>query len=207
MEPRLTQTQLLQVIAEIEQLSKQREAELEPEQVKEILRELNLPDELLEDALVQLQRRQALTNQRRRHQRIALALALSIVGAISIFWTIRHTQQQAIAQVTAVQERISLQENGGASVSQISRQTNPRVYYNVTLQNAPVGRQLSLQCDWIAPNGQTLHQSNYQTRPITTSVWNTYCFYDLSSNALPGNWEVRMLLRGHVLDTQTFRVQ
>ena len=53
METRLTQAQLAQVVAEIDKLSRQRESELAPDQVREILRELNLPDELLEDAIAQ----------------------------------------------------------------------------------------------------------------------------------------------------------
>lgn len=38
---RLTQAQLTQVVAEVERLSQRREAELEREQVKEILQELS----------------------------------------------------------------------------------------------------------------------------------------------------------------------
>lgn len=50
MEDRLTQAQLSQVVTEVEQLWRRREAELDSEQVKEILQELNLPSDLLEDA-------------------------------------------------------------------------------------------------------------------------------------------------------------
>ena len=42
MKERLTQSQLAQVIAEVGQLSQRREAELDQEQVKQILQELNL---------------------------------------------------------------------------------------------------------------------------------------------------------------------
>jgi len=53
MERKLTQTQLEQIIAEVQRLSEQQEAELDLEQVRDILRELNLPPELLEEAMVQ----------------------------------------------------------------------------------------------------------------------------------------------------------
>ena len=60
MEPRLTENQLQQVVAEVQQLAIRRESELDATQVREILQELNLPPEFLEDAMIQLQRREAL---------------------------------------------------------------------------------------------------------------------------------------------------
>jgi len=57
MENRLTQTQLTQIVAEVERLSNLRQSELDSEEVKEILQELRLPPELLNEALIQLRRR------------------------------------------------------------------------------------------------------------------------------------------------------
>ncbi|MDB9511114.1 DUF3859 domain-containing protein [Kamptonema animale CS-326] len=207
MVPRLTETQLAQAIAEIEKLSQRRESELSPEQVREILQELNLPDELLEDAIAQLQRRKVLEQRQRRNRWIAIATTAVIIAAIAIgvlFW---QNWQQQIAQVVAGQDRIALSKTSGDNLSQVSRQTNSRVYYQVTLKNAPIDRQLSLQCDWIDPSGQTVHQGRYQTRTIATPIWNTYCFYNLDSAFPQGNWEVRMSLDGRILSTQPFTVQ
>lgn len=79
MEERLTQAQLEQLIAEVQQLEQRHEAELDTEQVREILRELNLAPEFLEDAMVQLRRREALAvQQKQRHLLIA-----GVVGAIA----------------------------------------------------------------------------------------------------------------------------
>lgn len=207
MEPRLTQTQLAQVIVEIEQLSQRRELELAPQQVREILQELNLPNELLEDALVQLRRREVLEQRQRRNRWIAIAtiaVAITVIGTGILF---RQNRQQQTAQVVAGQDRIALSETSGDSLTQVSRQIDPRVYYQVMLKNAPIDRQLSLQCDWIDPSGQIVHQGRYQTRTIDTQTWDTYCFYDLGSAAAPGNWEVQMSLDGRVLSTQPFTVQ
>lgn len=110
-------------------------------------------------------------------------------------------------QVVAGQDQIALSETSGDNLTQVSRQTEPRVYYQVMLKNAPIARQLSLQCDWIDPRGQIVHQGRYQTRTIDTQIWDTYCFYDLDSAAAPGNWEVRMSLDRRVLSTQPFTVQ
>src|SRR4028118_1364989 len=85
MENRLTQTQLTQIVAEVERLSNLRQSELDSEEVKEILQELSLPPELLNEALIQLQRREALAQQQRRNRWIAggLAAAASGRGGIS----------------------------------------------------------------------------------------------------------------------------
>ena len=85
MENRLTQTQLTQIVAEVERLSNLRQSQLDSEEVKEILRELRLPPELLNEAsLIQLQRREALAQQQRRNRWIAGGLAATAAGAIAI---------------------------------------------------------------------------------------------------------------------------
>ncbi|MEG5014479.1 MULTISPECIES: DUF3859 domain-containing protein [unclassified Microcoleus] len=207
MEPRLTQTQLAQVVAEIDKLSQQRELELEPDQVREILRELNLPDELLEDAIAQMRRREVLEKQQRRNRWIAIASTACVISAIGIGVLFGQNQQQKTAQVVGGEDRISLSQKGGDSLTQVNRQINPRIYYQVTLQNAPIGNELSLQCDWINPSGDIVHQGRYQTRTIDTAVWNTHCFYDLGSAAAPGKWEVRMSLDGRAIGSEPFTVK
>lgn len=207
MESRLTQTQLAQVIAEIELISQRRESELTPQQVREILRELNLPDELLEDAIAQLNRREALENQQQRNRLIAIAISTVAIVAIGGSILFGQNRQQQTANVAARQDQIALSETGGDSVMTISRQSDPRVFYRVTLENAPIDRQLSLQCDWIDPSGQTVHQGRYQTRSIDTPIWNTYCFHNIGSDAALGSWEVRLSIDGRVLSTQPFTVQ
>lgn len=207
METRLTQAQLAQVVAEIDKLSQQRESELAPDQVREILRELNLPDELLEDAIAQMHRREALEKEQRRNKWIAIASTAVVISAIAIGILFGQNQQQKIAGVTSTEDRISLSKKGGDSLSQVNRQINARVYYQVTLKNAPIGNQLALQCDWINPNGQIVHQSKYQTRTIETAIWNTNCFYDLGSASAPGKWEVRMSLDGRAIGSESFTVK
>ena len=207
METRLTQAQLAQVVAEIDKLSRQRESELAPDQVREILRELNLPDELLEDAIAQMHRREALEKEQRRNKWIAIASAAVAISAIAIGIVFGQNQRQKIAGVASTEDRISLSKKGGNSLSQVNRQINPRIYYQVTLKNAPIGSQLALQCDWVNPNGQIVHQNRFKTRTVETAVWNTNCFYDLGSAAQPGNWEVRMSLDGRAIGSESFVVK
>jgi len=76
MNTRLTQEQLGELVAEVERLSDRRQAELDRQQVEEILQELNLPTDLLDEALVQLRRREALDVQQRRHRWILGGVAV-----------------------------------------------------------------------------------------------------------------------------------
>lgn len=205
MENRLTQTQLAQVVAEVERLSQRRAAELDRQQVKEILQELNLPSDLLDDALLQLQRREALANQQKRNRLIIAGVVVGLIAAIATTTIVSQRYQQAIAQVSVVASRVTVGQNN-SNPTQIDPRSNPQVFYRVTLEDAPVGSRLSLGCDWIDPSGQIVHQSRYQTKAIDRQVWNTYCYYSLSPNAATGTWEVRMILEGRSLSSQNFVV-
>ena len=94
MENNLTPNQLNQIIAEVEQLKQQREQELNSEQVKEILQELNLPPELLDEALIQVQRRQALAVEKKRKRWIATGIIVSIITAIALTTIISNSNNK-----------------------------------------------------------------------------------------------------------------
>ncbi len=207
MEQRLTQAQLAQVVAEVQQLSQRQQAELDVEQVREILRELNLPPELLEEAIIQLHRREALAAQQRRNRwlvGIAIgSIALLLLG-IMLF---SQNQQQTLARVTAQRDRITRVQDDGGNLTTVSRQANGEVFYRVTLKDAPVGQKLSLSCNWIDPNRQIVHQNRYQTKEITTPVWNTFCRHTIGSAAPVGTWTVQSFLGDRLLSDTTFEVK
>ncbi|MFB8790712.1 MAG: hypothetical protein U7123_18130 [Potamolinea sp.] len=108
MNERLTQTQLAEVIAEIEQLSQRREAELNREEVKEILQELNLSPDLLDDALAQVNRRQALKVQQRRNRLIVGGVVAVLIGAIALGTVFIQNRQQTFARISTSGNRITL---------------------------------------------------------------------------------------------------
>jgi hypothetical protein len=209
MNDRLTEAQMAQVVAEVERLSQRRDAEYQPEQIKEILAELNLPSELLEDAMVQLRRKEALAAQKRRNRWIAGGVVVALMGAIATIAVYAQNQsrvENAIANVSASGSRITLAQ-ADANLTAIDRQSSPRVFYRVTLQNAPVGEKLSLACDWIDPSGNIAHQSRYQTRQIDRAVWPTYCYHQLNSGSPTGTWKVQMLLGNRTLSSSRFDVK
>jgi hypothetical protein len=199
MAERLTQKQLSQIVAEVARLERQRQDELEPEQVREILRELSLPPELLEEALAKVQQEQLTTQQRSsRGQKIAIAtgLGLTIATALLFFFAI----PKPVTPLVASQDRLTLAEDNGGNLTTIDRQSNPEVVYRVRLSNAPVGERLALSCNWIAPGGEVMHQNRYQTETVTTPVWNTVCRYSINSADPPGQWQVQMEQNGRVVE-------
>lgn len=216
MNNRLTETQLTQIVGEVERLSQRREAEFDSEQVKQILQELNLPPELLDEALVQLGRREALEVQQGRNRWIAAGVITTLVVATLGTTVFIQQNQQALQNVSTVQSQISLSESGSSSLAEINRQASPQVYYRVTLKEAPIGKQLSLRCDWIDPSGQVVHQNQWQTRTIDKAVWPTHCRYQFNPAAATGNWKVQISLgdaanglpqRARTLSTNSFKVK
>ena len=207
MEPRLTETQLQQVVAEVQQLATRRESELDATQVREILQELNLPPEFLEDAMIQLHRRAALKIQQRRNRWIgggvAAALVLLLVGGM----VFSQRQQQTLGNVTVGRDRITLTQDDGGTIKQVSRQANGEVFYRVTLNNAPVGEKLSLICKWSNPAGEIVHENRYQTKEISTPVWNTACRHNIGSAAPIGTWKVQAFIGDRLLSDGTFMVK
>jgi hypothetical protein len=207
MTQQLTTEQLTQIIAEVGRLQARREAEIAPAQVKEILQELGLAPDLLDEALVQVQRRQVLKVQKKRNRTIAIgviaAVAIAIMGT---FFTIQQ-HNSVLERVSAQRNRVTLTPDDGNNLRNISRQNSPEVFYRVTLKDAPIGQKLDLTCNWIDPNGQIVKQNRYQTREIDKSIWDTQCRYMIGSASTPGKWKAQIFLQGRQLSETEFEVK
>jgi hypothetical protein len=206
MTDRLTEAQLQQVVGEAQRLYDRQQAQFDQAEVKAILAELNLPPELLPDAMVQIQRRQALQQQQRRNRWLLGAGAAIVLATIGGGLFIQQQQQQKVNRVGVQQAQISLSAdvNDGRAVA---RTTQPAVHYRVTLNDAPVGEKLSLSCDWIDPSNQVVHQNRYETKTITTPVWATQCRHQIGASAPTGQWQVRMSIGQRSIGNTTFEVK
>jgi hypothetical protein len=206
MEQRLTQEQLNQIIAEVQGLQLRQEAEFDQQQVQQILQELNLPPELLDEALIQLRRRQALEVQQRRNKLIAFGVVGALIITIGGVVFLNQKNASLLANVSAQQDKITLANE--QQINTVSRQANGDVFYRVTLKDAPIGKKLSLSCNWIDPSGKIVGQKKYTTdNVVSTSIWNTHCKYPINSAAPVGNWKVEMLLDGRKISEEIFVVQ
>lgn len=207
MNNRLSQEELAQVIAEVERLSQRREAEFDREQVKQILQELALSPDLLDDAWVQIRRKQALEAQQRRRRWMVIGVVAVLIGAIAATTVYIQHRQKVYSNITTYQSRVTLRQDQGEHLTTIDSQGNPLVYYRVTLNNAPVGEKLALRCDWIDPSDRIAHQNRYSTRKIDKSVWTTYCYYQFNQGTATGNWKVQMSLGKRILSSNTVLVK
>ncbi|MEO1375050.1 MAG: DUF3859 domain-containing protein [Cyanobacteria bacterium J06635_10] len=207
MQKRLTQKQVSQIVAEVERMSQRRESEIELEELQQILQELNLPDELLDEAVMQVYRKQALDKQRKRNRWIIGGIVAVVLSVAVGTFLVQQENRQALARVRAYNPRISFRRNDSTGVRVISREKTPEVFYNVTLQDAPVGKQLELGCNWLTPNRQIAHQNSWKTKTISKEVWNTYCRYKFSESVPPGKWIVQMTLGDEVLEGMEFFVK
>jgi hypothetical protein len=166
---------------------------------------LNLPPELLDEALIQVRRKQALQVQERRNKLIGFGVVTIVILGIGLTIFFNQQKTSLLANLTAQQDRITLADN--ANINTISRQSQPELFYRVTLKDAPIGKKLSLSCNWVDSSGQVVKQNNYQTREVKTSIWETQCRYTINPNANLGNWKVEMFLDGRKISDESFVVK
>jgi hypothetical protein len=107
----------------------------------------------------------------------------------------------------AQRDRVTLAQDNGGNLSTIRRQNSGEIFYRITLSDAPVGQRLSLSCNWINPSGEIVHQNRYQTKEITTPIWNTFCRHPLGSEMPVGIWKVEAFLGDRRLSDATFEVK
>ena len=97
--------------------------------------------------------------------------------------------------------------SGRRNLTIVDSQQNPEVFYRVTLQDAPIGKKLSLGCNWINSNSEITYQNSYQTKQINQAVWPTYCKYQFHPASPVGNWQVEMYLGDRLLSQTEFIVK
>ncbi len=207
MTDRLTESQLSQVIAEVQKLSDRRDQELDRSEIQKVLTELNLPPEMLDEAMVQIQRRQALKTQKRQFRWLIGGAAAIVIASIGGIVFLQFQGQQKLDRITAQQSRMALTRDDTSDRRSIGRQDAPEIYYRVTLKDAPIGEKLSLSCDWMSPSNQIVHQSRYDTKEIKTSDWNTTCRLPINRDTPTGTWKVRMVLGTRSIADTSFEVK
>jgi len=202
----LTQAQFAQIVAQVNRLSQQDDVELDDEQVKQILQHLNLSNDLLEDAISQLNQRRSRIQEQQRHRIVISTIAIMIFGLLTTMAVVYQKQQNRIAQIAAIQDSVTLQ-NSAKSATQFDRQKDSQIFYRVTLKNAPLNERLMISCRWSDSTGQILHQSRNQTQEITQSPWTTACSTPLTPQSPSGTWNVKMSLEERPISDQTFIVK
>ncbi len=207
MSSELTEEQVCKIVAEVGRMTKEREERLDREDVKQILEALNLPPEMLDEAILRINHQEVVKRSEERNRRLwisTVAVGIAVIAG-GLFWFQQH--RSTLARVTAIQDRITLPQEGSVRLTAVNRQQVSEIFYRVTLSEVPVGNRLSLKCNWTDPSGAIVRENRYQTQTITTSVWETHCRLPLDTGATPGTWKVEMFLDDRPLDTAEFQVQ
>lgn len=210
----LTQDQFGKVVAELTRLDqeiKDREREtLDRQQVAELLKELNLPVELLDDAMEKLERREALERAQREAQRkrkrILLAVITAVLAVILFISISAWRHAAALGRITAGQARITRSTDDGGNLQSVARDGQD-VFYRVILRDAPEGESLRLTVNWIDPNGTLFHQNRYETKVIDKTAWTTFARCRIGQAAPRGTWKVELLLGDRLLSATSFEVE
>ncbi|MEW6207600.1 MAG: DUF3859 domain-containing protein [Acidobacteriota bacterium] len=214
MERELTQDQLGKVVAELTRLDqeikdRQRET-LDRQQVAELLKELNLPVELLDDAMEKLERREALEraqrDAQRKKRRIIAAVITALLAVILIVSISMWRHAAALGHITAGQARITRATDDGGNLQSVAR-NGEDVFYRVIIRDAPEGESLRLTVNWIDPSGNLFHQNRYETKVIDKTAWSTFAKCRIGEAAPRGTWKVELLLGDRLLSATSFEVE
>ena len=222
MSNQLTELQVARVVEEVSRQTQLREFKerelLGREQVVQILEELNLPVDLLDPAMRELERREAeaaelaryekarAAERRRRFLLIGSAAAALLVLILMVGLYVQR-RGRVFADVTAVEPgRITRANDDGGNMGAVTRDGG-ELFYRVTLGRVPVAENLSLKCTGIHPEGRVVKQNSWETRTTDKAVWATACRHSLGAAAQPGAWSVEMLLDDRVVSRTDFRVE
>lgn len=207
MKSQLSEKQWSQVVAEVSRLAQEREDDETRRAITaQVLQELQLPTDLIDDALKQVQYQEALAQQRRQRIWLGIAGAVLLLVLVASVWIWSSNRSASFARIAADTGRVTRTTDGGENLQAVPADGQD-VVYRVTLRDVPLGEQLELSCNWIDPTGKIFHQSRWETRDTNKAVWETQCRCRVGTAAPKGNWKVEMKLGDRLLKTTEFKVE
>ncbi len=205
MKSQLSEKQWNQVVAEVTRLAQEREDDETRRAITaQVLQELQLPTDLIDDALQQVQYREALAKQRRQRIGLSIAGAVLLLLMIVSLWTWSSTRSASFARITADAGRVTRTDGNALQTVAPDGQD---VFYRVTLRDVPLGENLNLSCNWIDPTGKIVHQSRWETKDTNKAVWETQCRCGFRTDAPKGTWKVEMKLGDRLIKATDFKVE
>lgn len=198
---------LPEVVAEVDRLAQRDRDVLDPKEARAILAEVGLPPELLEEAQLELRRRDEEKARRRRLLGIGLAAALVIAGGATAWVVSTRGRDAALAQTTGARSTLVDERTPGKDVSSARRAETPTLRLEVELARAPRGAEIALACNWTGPGGTVQHQNTWKTKPVDRDPWPTHCRFTVPSNAETGQWRVKMTQDGREIATRDMAIE
>ena len=204
-EHKIAEKDMIRLVEEVSKLDSERQQMLDKSQVSKILNELNLPSELLDEALERLDAKKA------KAKTTNLAIIAGVVGlliagaAAFIVVTSATNTANEINSITASHAHMTLSANSAEALATVS--PGGTVFVNTTLNNVPLNKKLHLHAKWFRPDGSIFHENDWYTRETTSSTWDTHAKTVIPSDAPSGKWMVQISTGGRELISKIFEVK
>lgn len=205
MAPKIDAKELGEIVEETARIQEREADALEPEQARQVLREVGLPPERLEEAQAAVALKRAQKRERSTRVKLGALVAALLLVAFAIVGLRAHTRSEAVASVIGSGVVVSV--NGAPLTGAAARSALPELELGAVLARAPRGEALELECDWVAPGGDVRHQNHWQTKSIDKDAWPTHCRHRFGPADPSGSWSVRMRLGERVLASQKFELE
>lgn len=204
MQDKLSEKELVRLVEVVSQLDEERKQMLDRNQLAQILRDLNMSDDLLDEAMVRLEQGKLTAQRKRKTISIAAVIAACVIAAAAALMFSTTSYNNQLAQITSSETRITSMSEANADLSAVPAGTG--VIANVTLQNVPQGARIPLHARWIQPDGTVYHESSWQTKPADKRTWQTHAKADIRPSAPKGDWSVQFVIGDRVVATKKFVV-
>lgn len=201
-EPKIDTQELADIVQETARLQERDLASLDPEQARDILRELELPPERLEEARAAIRVRRIQARERARRLKLGAAIALLVMSGIALVSWRAHVKNALLARLSTTQALVTL--SGAPLTSPALRSTQPELRFEAIIRQPPQGSSLELTCDWLGPSGQLQRQNHWDTKTIDKAAWPAHCRQRFGAADASGAWSVKMKAGEHTLATGSF---
>ena len=203
MGPKVAKDELEDIVGEAQRLHDADRNELTRGEVREVLRDLDIPPEKLDEAERLVKERRAKQRENRRSLMVAAVLVIAVAGLVTT--TVVYTKHKAARAAKTWVAHHAVTSNGKASP--FERSGSPEVRLDAEVAEAPVGDRLDLSCEWVEPSGTRAHENRYTTKSIDRALWPTHCRYTLAPSSPTGTWTVTLKQSDRSLTTEHFDVR
>lgn len=202
---KIAEKDMIRLVEEVSKLDAERQQLLDKTQVATILNELNLPSDLLDEALDRLSTKKERESTLKKRLITVAAIVIVIASIAGAVLMKSMNDSHALSMVTADQPVVAYESRAVDSLKTVS--PGRTIFFKVTLRNAPVGTKLPMFAKWYKPNGSIFHTNDWTTKTITTPVWDTHAKCTLPSSVEKGKWKVEISVSGNTVCGQDFIVE
>ncbi|MFM2093999.1 MAG: hypothetical protein RIS70_1123 [Planctomycetota bacterium] len=133
-----------------------------------------------------------------------LCLVMIVAGAVMLGF--RDREPVDFSGVKATSGRITAAQDDGDDHPRVNRRKPGELWYRVTLDPAPIGNTMPIECEWTGPDQKVTHRNRYQTKRIVQTPWETHARFAMTGATATGRWTVRMTCQGNVLHSKEFEI-